>query len=255
MNQTLRAELRKLLSVRSTYIITGFAILFVVFISFWAQGYKFGAQPGVHFFADNLLQTIAPMTSVAAVLVAILLMAHEYRYNTVIYTLTASNSRSKVLIAKIMITLGYVFALLAVTTALSLVMSAWGLHWAHIILPGQQIGLDVFAKILFYCEAFALAGLLFAVLIRNLVFAIVFMLIVPNTVEGLITLVLKQKAIYLPFSALSQVIATSVKAADNGPRFRVGHLTPLKGALVFCIYLIVGWIVTWYLFLRRDVNN
>jgi hypothetical protein len=31
-------------------------------------------------------------------------------------------------------------------------------------------------------------------------------------------------------------------------------ITPFHAALVFLTYLVVGWIVAWVLFLRRDAN-
>lgn len=254
MIQALKSEFRKLLSIRSTYVITGLAILLTSFISFWVLGYKGGHVQGDNFFVNNLYQTIAPVTSIFTVLVAILLMAHEYRYNTIIYTLTMSNSRSKVLAAKIIAISTYVVIVASITTALFLVLSTTGHNLAGRALPSQQLHVDVFIKILFYCVGFALAGMLFATLIRNLIFAVVFMFIVPNTVESIATLILKQKAIYLPFSSLSQVVVPpGLPPQDTGP-FIVGHLTPLRAAAVFSVYLIIGWAITWYLFLRRDAN-
>lgn len=254
MMQALKSEYRKLLTIRSTYVITGLAILLVSFISFWVMGYKGGNVQASNFFVNNLFQTIAPVTSIFTVLVAILFMAHEYRYNTIIYTLTTSNSRSKVLAAKIIAISTYVLIVSGVTTLLFIVLSTFGHNLAGHPLPIQQLSGDVFIKILFYCIGFALAGMLFATLIRNLIFAIVFMFIVPNTVESIATLILKQKAIYLPFSALSQVVVPpGLPPQDTGP-FVIGHLSPLRAAAIFSIYLIIGWAITWILFIRRDAN-
>ncbi|MDB5160884.1 MAG: hypothetical protein JWO96_264 [Candidatus Saccharibacteria bacterium] len=251
MKAALKAELRKLLTVRSTYILTGIAVLIMAFVSFWIMGYKYSGHIDSNFLNYNALQAM-PVISLFAVIVAILLMGHEYRHNTIFYTLTASNSRSKVLASKILAVLGYVLVLTIAATAINLLLMNYGHNLAGHPLPHQDLNLaDVITKGLFYVVGFALAGLLFATLIRNLIFAIVFMLIVPNTVESLLTLLLKHKAVYLPFSALSQVIGT--QGSNNGP-LDMGHLSPGRGAAVFGAYLVVGWLITWILFLRRDAN-
>src|SRR5262249_49292817 len=109
-------------------------------------------------------------------------------------------------------------------------------------------------------EGFALAALLFGVLIRNMAGSFAALFIIPNPVEGLISLVLKTSSVYLPFMALSQVIQAPVIGTVNGqpapahPDNSTGFLTAPRGALVFLAYLVVAWAVAWYLFLRRDAN-
>jgi ABC-2 type transport system permease protein len=246
----IRAEFRKLLTVRSTYALTAVLLLLLGFISFWAVGYK-NHDFSTHVL-DEGLQTIAPLTGIVSALIAILLMSHEYRYNTITYTLSLSNSRSKVLLAKIITVFVYTLIATLVVVALTFALVIWGNKLGGHPLPPQNINLVTFlARAIFYCEGLALAILMITTLIRNLVFSIVFLFIVPNTIETLLTLVFKEKAIYLPFSALGQVIASATPSADTGP-FKVGHLSPLKGAVVFTIYLVIGWMISWYLFLRRD---
>lgn len=270
MIATLKAEFRKLLSVRSTYVIALIFLLLCAFFSFYVHGYKdsiaqsrtlSGASPMDHtlaslFVASSITQ-IASVLSVAGALIALLLLAHEYRYSTIIYTLTASRSRSKVLAAKIIAVLCLVLVYTVVGAAISL-----GLVWAGAAvaghgLPPQNINLlTFFAKCVFYTEAYALAGLLFIALIRNQIGAIAALLILPNTVEGLLTLLFKHNAVYLPFTALSQVVqgpvVKHVVAAHPDPNALV--LSPSKGALVFLCYLVGGWIIAWILFLKRDAS-
>jgi hypothetical protein len=57
---------------------------------------------------------------------------------------------------------------------------------------------------------------------------------------------LKKKVVYLPFSALHEVIG-------QGQNYNK-TISPVKGAVIFGCYLVVGWIVAWVLFLRRDAN-
>jgi ABC-2 type transport system permease protein len=251
MIQQVRAEFKKLLTVRSTYIVSLTVTLFLGFISFWVAGYKNNDIHNPHFLTDGN-GIIAPLLAIASAIVAVLLMAHEYRYNTIVHTLSLTNRRSKVMAAKIAVTFVYTLLLTIIIGALSLVVAWWGNKLGGHALPKQTFdAVNFFGKMIFFTEGFALAALMFTALIRNLVASIVFILIVPNTIESLLGLVLKKNAVYLPFTALGQVITTS-NQRDSGPN--TGYLTPAKGALVFGIYLVIGWLITWYLFLRRDAS-
>jgi ABC-type transport system involved in multi-copper enzyme maturation permease subunit len=257
MFSTIKAEFKKLLTVRSTYAITLVALLLTGFLSFYVQGYKtIFSGPSVKdsLFLTGSITQHANTISIFGALIALLLLAHEYRYNTIVYTLTASNSRSKVLASKIIAVLTFVFCYALVLTAISFGLMIAGVAAAGHHLPIQDINyLTYFAKVIFVCEGYALVGLLFAALIRSMPAAIAFLFIVPNTVEGLLSLLLKHNSVYMPFTALQQVVQAPVIA--RAPERRLadsGYLSAPKGALVFLAYLVGAWIITWYLFLRRD---
>ena len=91
-----------------------------------------------------------------------------------------------------------------------------------------------------------MAGLLIAALVRNQVGAIITLFIVPDTVEGLLSLLLKKNAVYLPFSSIHAVIGQGLNYNNS---ITAGH-----AALLFSGYLIIGWLIVWVLFLRRDAN-
>ena len=266
MIPALRSEFRKLFSVRSTYILSLFFLLLLGFLAFYVQGFKnvptetisaLDHAKAQQFLAGSITQ-VANVLSVAGALIALLILTHEYRYNTIVYTLTASNSRSKVLAAKIMAIFIYVFAYSVLATALALILMKAGIAASGHTLPAQNINyLTFFAKIVFFAESFAMGGLLFAALIRNQVGAIAALFIIPNPVEGILSLLLKQNAVYLPFTALQQVIQPPVingVAAAHVRDNTSGQLSAPRGALVFLAYLLTGWIITWYLFLRRDAT-
>lgn len=268
MKAALKAEFRKLLTIRSTYIIALIFLLLSAFFAFYVHGFKDSAtahlngtspldRAGAALFVSGSITQIANVVSVAGGLIALLLMAHEYRYNTIVYSLTASNRRSKVLAAKIIAVLGFVLVYAVVATAISLALVWAGAAASGHSLPPQDINfLTFFAKCVFFCEAYALVGLLFAALIRNLVGAIAVLLIVPNTVEALLSLLLKKNAAYLPFTALAQVVQgpTIQGAPAAHPNVNQAILSAPKGAWVFLCYLVIGWIITWFLFLRRDAS-
>jgi ABC-2 type transport system permease protein len=252
MMAALKAEFRKLLSIRSTYFILLFVVVLAIFFGFYVSGWKLD-RAGLlnpNAFANDVTDAIS-FVSIFAALIAVLLMTHEYRYNTIMYTLTSSNSRSKVLLAKILVisTFSVVFTLCI--GVLSPLLSYLGIHAHHLKLVPQTLHYgNLIWRSLFYGWGYAMAGLVIATLIRSQVGAIVTLLIVPTTVESLLGLLLKHNTVYLPFSSLNQVIGSGSSMRDpNG-----GHLSPGKAAAVYCIYLVVGWIVAWTLFLRRDAN-
>lgn len=258
MMQALKAEFRKLLTVRSTYFISFLALALLFFISFYVEGFKNvppAGAPHANLFLAGSIMHIATVVSVFAALVGLLLVTHEYRYNTIVYSLTASNSRSKVLAAKIITILVYVFFLSVILTIAGLLLIRLGAAVSGHALPHQDINyLTYVGKVLFFCEGFGMAGMLFAVLIRNQVGAIAALFILPNTVEGLLSLLLKHNSVYMPFTALTQVVQPPSVTAPGVNEASTGYLSPVHGALVFLAYVVGVWIIAWYLFLRRDAS-
>jgi len=244
----LRAELRKLFTVRSTYYIFGFCVVLLVFFGFYVSGWRIEKidllNPG---YLSNQVSSAVSTISVFVALIAVLLVTHEYRYNTIMYTLTASNSRSKVLIAKILVITGLSVVFTIFFGLLSPIAASLGIHAHHLKLVHQTFSYgNLLWRVLFYGWGYAMAGLLLAVLIRNQVGAIITLFIAPGVVEGLLSLLLKNNTVYLPFSALSTVIGQGMNYHNT--------ITPLHALYVFCTYLIVGWIVAWVLFEKRDAN-
>jgi ABC-2 type transport system permease protein len=251
MKPLLKSEIRKLLTVRSTYVTTILTLLFAAFVAFYIEGYR---NMG-HGLDENKLTSVAlGSTSFIAqmgAIIAILFMAHEYRYNMIAYTLTLSNSRTKALLAKVLAICAYIVILALATAALSVLLAYAGLMLNGMDLPPQQFDLwSLVARNLYYCLGYALLGMLVALVFRNIVAPIAFILMFPTAVEGLLSLLLKDNVVYMPFTALVQVIAMPGQQTT----FSGVSLSPIKGALVFGVYLIAGWAIGWFLFLRRDAN-
>jgi ABC-type transport system involved in multi-copper enzyme maturation permease subunit len=261
MIPALKAEFRKLLTVRSTYVIALVAFALLTFVSLYVEGYKNGiavtAPGGSLFLAGSIVQH-SSILSIFGAIVALLLATHEYRYNTVMYTLTLVRRRSNVLVAKIVAVVAYVLVLGITGGLIGLAGMIIGLHLSGHGLPMQDLSLSTyFAKLLVFCEGWGLTGLLLGILLRNQVAALAVLFIVPNTVEGLLSLLLKEHSVYLPFTALSQVVSPPVLAGAVPRQMAESNtitLSPLQGTLVFAAYLVAVWAITWGLFLRRDAN-
>lgn len=249
MIAALKAEFRKLLTVRSTYIITLAVVALTIFVAGYIEGWQLSAadlhKPDQ--FSGDVLGALN--LTIFGAIVGILLMTHEYRYNTIMYTLTASNSRSKVLLAKVVAISAYALFLTVIVCFLSPVMSNVGVHLhGHTLVPQTLHVGNLIWRSLFYGWAYGLTGLLLAMLVRVQVGAIVALFLIPSLVEGLLGQLLKHNVVYLPFTALDQVIGNTPPQAGSTP------LAPGKAAITFSIYLVVGWIVAWILFVRRDAN-
>lgn len=250
MKSALRAEFRKLLTVRSTYFVTGLVIAFVIFIAFYVVGWR--SSPSDLHNTMNLANDVtnALGVTVFGAIVAILLMTHEYRYNTIMYTLTSSNSRNKVLLAKFITVSVYALFLATVIAILSPLMGYLGIHAHGYKLVHQTLDIGNLAwRSLFYGWGYAMAGLLLALLTRNQVASLVALFVIPDLAEQLLSILLKHNTVYLPFSSLNQVISNRPDRPEIS-----SNLSPAKAAGVFCIYLAVGWFVSWLLFNKRDAN-
>jgi ABC-type transport system involved in multi-copper enzyme maturation permease subunit len=253
MIPALKSEFRKLFSVRSTYVILLVVALLLVFFAFYIGGWKVSAAD-LHS-PTTLAKDVTGAISAVAVfsaLVAVLLVTQEYRYNLISYTLTAANNRNKVLVAKLLVASGFAIVFSLIAGWLSPVLSVWGaqahgLHFAPQVIDHGHL----LWTTLFYGWGYTMAGLLIALLIRNQIGSIIVLFIAPGTVEALLGLLLKQNTVYLPFTALSVVLGEGMHSSF----VNASATSPAKAAGVFMIYLVVGWIVAWVLFLRRDAMN
>lgn len=239
-----KTELKKIFTIRSTYMIIALTVFLALLIAGYAKGYKLagGELGSTSIFQDSLTNSVM-ITVTSVSIVSLLLITHEYRYNTVLYWLISHRSRSLLLFSKVLAIT--IFSLL-ITVAISLIAvaaTAIGANLAGHHLPAQSIAYSaVLWRILFYGWGYGMLSLLIGTLIRNQVAAIATVFIFPSTIESLLSLLLKHNTIYLPFSALGAVI--------NKSEF----LSYSKAAGVFLVYLLVGWLLAWWLFTRRDAN-
>ncbi len=248
MIAALRAEFRKLLTVRSTYVLVGAAILFVVFFAFYIEGYHLGGKDllNPHLYNDDIVGALTSLPMIFGGIVAILLMTHEYRYNTIMYTLTTSNSRSKVLAAKFIVISVFALLLTVAVAGLAPLMSYFGIHLHGMTLVPQELHYSsIVWRALFNGWTYVMAALLLAALIRNQIGAIVSLFAIP-IFEQVLSLLLGHNSVYLPFIAHMAILQHAEP--------RLGAISYAHAAAVFGTYLAVGWLVAWILFLKRDAS-
>jgi ABC-type transport system involved in multi-copper enzyme maturation permease subunit len=243
-----KAELRKMFTVRTTYGITGVSLLIVILYAFYIEGMRAGDS--VHSAIKLASEVPGALQAVGALgaVVALLLMTHEYRYNTIMYTLTSTRRRITVLIAKVLAVSVFALLFAVLVGALAPVMAYAGLSIKGLHLVAQQFPLwDLVWQGAFFTWAYMMFGLLFAMLFRSQVASIIVLLFAPGLVESLAGLLLKGNVKYLPFNAMSEVLQAGMQSTSG--RLSAGH-----AAVMVSGYLFVGWVVAVVLFLRRDAN-
>jgi ABC-type transport system involved in multi-copper enzyme maturation permease subunit len=242
MIPAIRAEFRKLLTVRWTYIVILLCLLITFLIAFYAAGYKQthnvtdpSALAGI---PTGVVQALAFLVS----LVGVLLLTHEYRYNTILYTLTSSASRTYVLIAKIVVISVFAILLTLLLCSLAPWLTSLGLHAKGLTLSPQDLPIrDLLVRCVLYGWGYSMLALIIATIVRNQVGVIAILFLVPGLGEMLLGLLLKENAKYLPFGTLNAVVQTN---AQNYP----------NALIVLLAYIAGGWLIAWALFVRRDAN-
>ncbi|CAN5418918.1 hypothetical protein BH09PAT4_BH09PAT4_02520 [soil metagenome] len=247
MIDTIKAEFRKLLSVRSTYFNLAISLAIVALFAGYGTGFRGSAQD---LQASGVLaeQATSAVIFVGLILafVGLLLAGNEYRYNTIMYTLTTANRRWKVLAAKFVVI--SIFAIVAslVMAFCSPLFTAIGAHIA-----GKDIGPQVFDiwSIVLRCAfcgwGYAMYAFILLLLIRNQVGAIVTFLMVPLIGESIIMQLFKHIGPYLPFTGLQSVAQPLGLGNDT---------TSAHGVAVVSVYVAIGLFVSLVLFVRRDAN-
>lgn len=251
MIRSIKSEIRKLLSVRSTYVVMGIALFLVGLTSFYLEGYwgQTGSaastlQPtAIMEILRNNLGVIAMFVSI----VAILQMGHEYRHGTIMYTLTLTPRRTKVFTAKSLVTIGFALTMSLILMVAGVLLYKFGLSLRGVSLPAQELNLaSELPRFCLYIIIYGLLGLFISVLIRNLIGAVVLMLIYPTTIEPLLGLLLKDNSMYLPVSTFDHMIGVAIQQNDA--------MSPNKAVVFSIIYITILGVIAWISFVRRDAN-
>ncbi len=244
MYSALKAEFRKIFTIRSTYVIFLFCVVLTGVFAFYVDGMRAGAtvhSPGK--MAGEIVNAINALATLFA-LFGVLLVTHEYRYNTIMYTLTSSKSRTRVFVAKIIAISVLAILLSLFFSALSPAFAYLGLKLKGLSLVHQVIPYhDLLWRAVYTGWGFSMLALSIALIIRNQIGSVAALFLIPGTIEALLGLILKNNVAYLPFTAILGVL-------QHTPH----TLSYTHEAIIAGVWIVVGWIVAWLLFLRRDAN-
>jgi ABC-type transport system involved in multi-copper enzyme maturation permease subunit len=307
MMSSLKSELRKFLTVRSTYILIASAFALIALFSYFGTSastyeeavcaetgevyysldytderlYEEGATPEelcggkVNFNTitinelskDKLLfnmQEAIPVIAMFTAIVVVLMMAHEFRYNTINYTFTTSDSRSKVLTSKVVISVLLTILVTLLAIGLVVLVTQIAINTKGLVLPEQNYDwIYVVMRHISYMLGYVLLFLGIATLVRNLVASVVAILIVP-IVDALIGALLSLRDIeatkVLPFSALDRFGSVAADITNNNEAIEFmtettsGPASAMTAGLVVAGWVVGLWLLAWILFLRRDAS-
>lgn len=245
MIPALKSEFRKILTVRSTWVILILSILFgSVLVGFWIYGYKNvgAAQAETSALLSSVL-TGAGVSGLILSFIMLLLVGHEYRYSTIMYSLTSSASRSKVFFAKFFAGAAIMLLFGILVVALNAALFTVGQNLSHVASVAQHISFgDVLWRVAAGFVGSAMFAFAIAMLLRNQIASIAVILLMPSTIEGLLSLLLKDNVKYLPFTALGNITVSNPKPE------------PLFSLAIVGVYAVVLGLLSWLLFVRRDAN-
>lgn len=247
MIASLKAELRKLLTVRSTYVIILISLAIIALFAGYGDGYKATALNlrDPNWLAHESYSAII-FAGLIVALAGLLLFGNEYRFTSIMYTLTSSNNRLKSLFAKGLIVTLFAAVMSVIFAFFSPLCSIIGVHIA-----GHTFGPQTFDvwQILWHCIfvgwGYAMYAFVLVAIIRSQVGAIVAFLMIPLIGENIIAGIFKATPKYLPFMSLQGVTPT-------GPTQVIASLQ--HNVYVSLTYIVVGLAVSAVLFVRRDAN-
>lgn len=251
MIPAIKAEFRKLFTVRSTYFILLIVLAFEVLLFWWVKGYHaannsdlLAAMKQPNYLSDELLLVVSVLGMLYGIAV-VLLVTHEYRYNTIMYTLVSSKNRMRVFVAKLFVVTVYALLGSALFATLAPLLTLLGLHMHHLHLSPQQIVYSsVVWRTLFAGWALLMYAAIISLLVRNQIGAFAAVFLIPTTIENLLTLLIHDKHNYLPYTANAFLTNTS---PSNDMSF-------YHAALVVLAWIVGGLAVAWALFRKRDAN-
>lgn len=206
------------------------------------------------------VQESVSMASLFIAIVVVLLVVHEFRFNTITYSLTSSNSRTKFLLAKLVAAITFMVVVSLAVMAVSAVVTHIAINAKGLVLPAQDFNWPyLLARILGNMAGFVLIGFALAMILRNLAASIAALFVLP-ALDSIGNMLLVSREIeptrLLPFSALDRVgnVVSDVTGRDWGFQGDLLPATVGGASLVSLAYVVGLLLVAWLLFVRRDAS-
>lgn len=269
MIDALRYEYVRLRTIRSTYWLLGFALLFqttlsVVLAIVIARSDSFDQDP------FEIIATIGASAGFAPLFIAYIIgmigvftFGHEYRHGMIRATLAAVPNRTHVFLAKVIsTTLVSIFvSLLCIVVAMVTVL-AFGLDR-----PAASDFVNMTVGTTLFTVLFSLSGLAYAAITRNQTAAVALLLLVPSLVETIIrAIILAIKGAsenpgedggivsllrFLPYDAGGRLY-TRASLDDLLSFLGYTPFGPVGGGTVMAVFVGILLVIGYVLFRRRD---
>jgi ABC-2 type transport system permease protein len=259
MSDALRYEWVRLRTLRSTWWLTGLAVLASGLLGLTALGAP--KHFAVQDYADGLvggpLAIFVLFMSILLGMIGVFSLGHEYRYATIRPTLGALPRRSLLMAAKVVVVVVYVGLIGVVCQIVRylVMLLILGSKLTDLGLFPSSLGRIWFGTIA-YPIVFALTALALAGLFRSVPTAIVVTIVMPviveNIIRGLLGIgnisVLQHIGKLMPFTAGTQIMRFENDNQDLNRAFP----SPWIGALIFSLFMVILLSLCWTLFEKRD---
>jgi ABC-type transport system involved in multi-copper enzyme maturation permease subunit len=139
MRNAIRSEIRKLLSVRTTYGLLGVAVAIALLTTLSADGNS-AAEAAKPLWEQQSWLFTSLLTRLLFVILGIRLVTEEYRYGTLTPSLLATGSRPRLLVAKLLTAAGasVLMAGVAVVTVVAASTMFWAQYGVSFVLTGDD---------------------------------------------------------------------------------------------------------------------
>jgi ABC-2 type transport system permease protein len=238
-----RAEMRKLRTTRTPWILFACAQLLVVV---GISGVLLDSDGAATAETQQLAVSHIGLVSLFALLLGVVAVAGEYRHRTVTDTYLTTPHRGRVVLAKVAVhtVAGAAFGVAAAITAL-VVAAVWlGVDGGSLAVSSGELWRTIAGGIL-WNAAFGAIGVGLGALITNLMGAVAAALAWVALIEGLVAPLVGELRHWLPF-ALGAALDALPTAADGPPQWVAG----LALAGYAAVFVAAAMVTT----LRRDVT-
>ena len=249
----LAAEVRKLRTVRTTWILTAVGLVLVALttgalvFSDLIVGPFTGSSAHVAAAIDQI-----GSNAIIVLVVALLAMTTEFRHGTIGRTLQLTPSRTRVLASKLSIGVIYAVAFFVASLVVVAVMLAVATVTQDVSLQfGGEVGTALWQGLV-GLSLNGIFGVAVGALIRSQVVAITLLLVWLFVVENLVAALWPEIARWLPFQALNALFLSDEVLA-NVPEGMATPLEPTLALAVFLAYVVVAATTAGTLMRVRDV--
>jgi ABC-2 type transport system permease protein len=262
VTDALRFEIVRLSSIGSTYwsLLVGLLLcgLLAMGLALDTRGTSLAAPEATLLLSAGGESLPFSVMGFAASLIGVFTTGHEYRYGTILPTLTAMPRRSGLLAAKVL-----VVASVSAAAAVTAIAICW---LVGTVTRGEPLPLGpepIPAVLVGHVVLVMLYGVLGAALgqlTRGIPAAIAIVLITPLLIEPVIAAVSELDALnwlrdivpYLPFSAGMRLVTAGLAASNQDGQPLLDPLGRWEGGAVFAGFIALLLAVAWILFERRD---
>jgi ABC-type transport system involved in multi-copper enzyme maturation permease subunit len=262
MKELLQSEIRKLIYLRSNWLLLLWSGLFaalgtvapILVLNSETRGM------GMGFSGTNTVEGINAVFANAAggylfaLIMGILIMTNEFRHGTAVGTFLVTPKRSTVLFAKIIAAAfaGLVVQIFSFLVAISAGVIALGFYEPHAPVTSELLW-KIFRASALSGVVLGVVGVGLGALVKNQIAAVTGAVIWTLIVEGLVVAFVESIGKYLPAGAITGLVDLDFGANDFNFSIE-NYLSPLPATLVLLGYATVFSLVAMRTTLRRDLD-